>query len=74
MSKDFKDCTFVPGMTFTIEPIVTMASTDEYLSMGQDQFTIGSPGNPSAQWEHLMLITETGCEVLTKRTEEKDLP
>ncbi len=24
----------------------------------------------SAQWEHTLLVTETGCEVLTKRQEE----
>ena len=57
-------------MAFTIEPIVTMASTKDMLMIGKDEFSIVSPGNPSCQWEHIILITETGCEVLTKRKEE----
>lgn len=38
--------------------------------MWGDNFTVISPDNPSAQWEHTILITETGCEVITKRDDE----
>ena len=57
-------------MSFTIEPIVTMFETEDTLVIGKDKFTIVSPGNPSCQWEHIILITDTGCEVLTKRKDE----
>lgn len=33
--------------------------------------TVVSPFNPSAQWEHSILITESGHEVLTLREGEK---
>lgn len=69
-----KDEILVPGMVFTIEPIITMAPTENVLAVGKDNFTIVAPGIPSSQWEHIILITETGCEVLTKRTEETQLP
>ena len=69
-SNEIPEVKLVPGMAFTIEPIVTMASTKEMLAMGTDNFSIVSPGNPSCQWEHIVLITDTGCEVLTKRQDE----
>ncbi|KRW98279.1 Peptidase M24, structural domain [Pseudocohnilembus persalinus] len=57
-----------PGMVFTIEPIFMM-KPGPYV-MWQDDFTILSPGVPSAQWEHMVMITEDGHEVLTKRDDE----
>jgi len=64
----------VPGMAFTIEPIFTMIDCGDYLAMGKDDWSIVAPGIPSSQWEHIILITETGCEVLTKRSDETFLP
>ncbi|CAD8155048.1 unnamed protein product [Paramecium octaurelia] len=58
----------VPGNVFTIEPVLLMRH-DQY-SMWKDNFTVVSPDNPSAQWEHMVLITEKGYEVLTKREDE----
>lgn len=60
-----------PGLAFTIEPIITMCETTDQLCMGKDRFSIVAPGIPSCQWEHTVLITETGCEVLTKRPDER---
>ena len=64
------DMVLVPGLAFTIEPILTMCKTDGLLAMGLDNFTIVAPGVPSSQWEHIVLITESGHEVLTRRPEE----
>lgn len=56
----------IPGMVFTIEPIVNLGS-DEYYTL-DDGWTIKScDGKQSAQFEHTILVTEEGCEVLTAR-------
>jgi methionyl aminopeptidase len=58
-----------PGMAFTIEPIVMMYPYKQ-LYMWDDNWTVSSPYNPSAQWEHIIYITETGHEILTFRENE----
>lgn len=53
-----------PGMTFTIEPMVTIGWPDiEVLDDGWTAVTVD--GSPSAQFEHTIAITEDGPEVLT---------
>ncbi len=59
----------VPGMAFTIEPIIMMYPYDE-LYMWEDNWTVIAENNPSAQWEHTILITESGYEILTFRKGE----
>jgi methionyl aminopeptidase len=59
-----------PGMAFTIEPIVMMYPYKE-LYMWEDGWSIVCPDNPSAQWEHTILITEKGHEILTFREGEE---
>jgi len=55
-----------PGMTFTIEPMIN-AGVREGILDPTDGWTVRTKdGKPSAQWEHTILITETGCEILTK--------
>jgi methionyl aminopeptidase len=55
----------VPGMTFTIEPMIN-AGTRKALIDPTDQWTARTAdGKPSAQWEHTLLITEEGYEILT---------
>jgi len=55
---------FKPGMTFTIEPIINM-STNKW-KMWNDGWTIVTAnGEMSATWEHSLLITDDGVEVLT---------
>ncbi len=57
-------------MTFTIEPVVCVKPYDE-LGILSDNWTIILPfDNPSAQWEHIILITENGHEILTLREGE----
>lgn len=54
-----------PGMTFTIEPMINAGVRTAVID-AQDQWTARtSDGKPSAQWEHTVLITPTGHEVLT---------
>lgn len=55
-----------PGMTFTIEPMIN-AGVREGIIDPVDGWTVRTKdGKPSAQWEHTILITETGHEILTK--------
>lgn len=59
-----------PGMVFTIEPILTLMDSRKILYMGSDNFSYVSLCNPSAQWEHMVLVTEDQPEVLTIRENE----
>jgi methionyl aminopeptidase len=53
------------GMTFTIEPMIN-AGTRESIIDKKDHWTARTAdGEPSAQWEHTILITPTGHEILT---------
>ena len=54
-----------PGMTFTIEPMINAGDPAAVID-AKDHWTARTPdGKPSAQWEHTVLITETGYEILT---------
>jgi methionyl aminopeptidase len=55
-----------PGMIFTIEPMIN-AGVREGVLDSKDRWTVRTKdGKPSAQWEHTVLITESGYEVLTQ--------
>ena len=58
------DCLIVPGMTFTIEPMINMGvvEIEEHESDGWTIYT--ADRKPSAQWEYTILITEDGAEIL----------
>lgn len=59
------DILMVPGMIFTIEPMVNMGKADVYQD-DEDGWTIYTDdGKPSAQWEYTILVTEDGHEVLS---------
>jgi methionyl aminopeptidase len=54
-----------PGMTFTIEPMIN-AGRKEVKEFGNDGWTIVTKDHSlSAQWEHTVLVTEAGYEVMT---------
>jgi methionyl aminopeptidase len=55
-----------PGMTFTIEPMINLGSW-EVTILDDDWTAITKDGALSAQFEHTVLVTEDGCEVLTAR-------
>lgn len=58
------------GMTFTIEPMINLGKKD--IRTLADGWTVVTKDHQlSAQWEHTILVTETGYEVLTLRQEEK---
>jgi len=54
-----------PGMTFTIEPMINAGVRDGYIDAENQWTAYTEDGKPSAQWEHTLLITPTGHEILT---------
>jgi methionyl aminopeptidase len=55
-----------PGMTFTIEPMINVG-THKCEILEDDWTAVTLDGSLSAQFEHTILVTESGHEVLTKR-------
>jgi methionyl aminopeptidase len=57
------------GMTFTIEPMINAGKRN--VKILPDRWTVVTKDHKlSAQWEHTILVTATGAEVLTRREEE----
>ncbi len=54
------------GMTFTIEPMINLGSWQVRI-LDDDWTAVTEDGTLSAQFEHTLLVTPTGCEVLTAR-------
>ena len=62
--------TLEPGMTFTIEPMINAGKRQTKLNQ-KDGWTVTTrDGRLSAQWEHTLGVTEDGCEVFTRRSNE----
>jgi methionyl aminopeptidase len=60
----------VPGMTFTVEPMVNAGK--RHVRLLSDGWTVVTKDHSlSAQWEHTVLVTETGYEVLTLGAAER---
>ena len=58
------DTVIRPGMTFTIEPMITLGNGDWY--MWDDGWTVlTADGSRCAQFEHTLVVTDNGAEVLT---------
>ncbi len=55
----------VEGMTFTIEPMINAGVPDSTIDAHDKWTARTNDGKPSAQWEHLLVITASGCEILT---------
>lgn len=55
----------VPGMVFTIEPMINMGSAECYVDEGNGWTVYTEDGMPSAQWEVTVAVTENGYEVLS---------
>ena len=55
----------VEGQTFTIEPMLTLGTTKE-VAWSDEWTMVTADGNWTAQFEHTLLITKTGAEVLTR--------
>lgn len=60
-----------PGMTFTIEPMINQGS--RHVKIKKDGWTVVTKDRRlSAQWEHTLLVTDDGFEILTLREDERE--
>ncbi|WP_321426689.1 type I methionyl aminopeptidase [uncultured Bacteroides sp.] len=64
-AKKGKGMLLVPGMVFTIEPMINMGKYDVFVDEEDGWTVLTDDGLPSAQWEYTLAITETGTEILT---------
>ncbi len=55
----------VPGMVFTIEPMINMGDWRVFVDEDDDWTVVTGDELPSAQWEHTLLMTDAGVEILT---------
>lgn len=60
-----------PGMIFTIEPMIN-SGTSNCLILEDDWTVVTADQGLSAQYEHTVLVTRDGCEILTQLPEEED--
>ncbi len=69
-SPDIKDVQLSPGMIFTIEPMINAGK--RHIKLLPDKWTVVTKDHkPSAQWEHTLLVTQDGVEILTLGENEK---
>lgn len=67
-----KDVEIQAGMIFTIEPMINLGK--RHVKLKPDNWTVVTKDRSlSAQWEHTVLVTDYGFEILTKREEEGSL-
>lgn len=66
MTPDCENITLLEGMTFTIEPMINLGVYN-VITDSEDGWTVRTKdGSLSAQFEHTLLITDTGVEALTR--------
>ncbi len=64
--------TLVEGMTFTIEPMINQGAKE--VKLHRDGWTVTTKDRKlSAQFEHTILVTHNGYEILTLRDEEREI-
>lgn len=59
------DMMMVPGMIFTIEPMINIGTEEVFVDESDGWTIYTKDGKPSAQWEIMVLVTEDGHEVLS---------
>ena len=65
VSRPGTEMLMVPGMVFTIEPMVNLGTADIWTDEKNGWTVRTQDGRPSAQWESQVLVTEEGCELLS---------
>ena len=66
-TNDLPNVTLRSGMTLAIEPIIN-AGSKECRTLKDGWTVVTKDGSLSAQWEHTILVTNDGCEILTDRS------
>ncbi|GFP76321.1 methionyl aminopeptidase [Clostridium fungisolvens] len=60
------DMILVPGMVFTIEPMINAGSYELFIDPSDGWTALTKDGSLSAQWEHTILVTEDGLEIIAR--------
>lgn len=68
--KNENNLILAPGMTFTIEPMINAGTWKTKVNKSNGWTVTTADKQPSAQYEHTILITEDGCEILTHRPDD----
>lgn len=58
------------GMCFTIEPMINLGRANTILDKDDGWTVTTIDSKNSAQWEHTLVVTKTGCEILTLRKDD----
>ncbi len=64
VSKKGTEMLMVPGMVFTIEPMINMGAQEIFIDEEDGWTVYTDDGSPSAQWEIQLVVTEDGYEIL----------
>lgn len=64
VSKQGTGMLLVPGLVFTVEPMINMGKAEISVNKDDNWTVYTLDGKPSAQWEKTVLVTETGYEIL----------
>ncbi len=56
----------VPGMVFTIEPMINAGSNEIFIDEDDGWTVLTDDDSLSAQWEHTILVTEDGIEIIAR--------
>ncbi len=56
----------VPGMVFTIEPMINAGSNEIFIDEDDGWTVLTDDDSLSAQWEHTILVTEDGIEIISR--------
>ena len=65
LSNRGEDMVMAPGLMFTIEPMINMGTAQIYTDKENGWEVYTADGQPSAQWEIQVLVTEDGAEVIS---------
>ncbi|WP_077866854.1 methionyl aminopeptidase [Clostridium saccharobutylicum] len=60
------DMVLAPGMVFTIEPMINAGSHEIFIDENNGWTALTADGYLSAQWEHTVLVTEEGMEIISR--------
>lgn len=60
------DMILVPGMVFTIEPMINAGSHEVFIDEDNGWTAFTKDGSLSAQWEHTIFVTEDGVEIISR--------
>lgn len=60
------DMILVPGMIFTVEPMINAGGYEVFIDEDNGWTAFTKDGSLSAQWEHTVLVTEDGVEIISR--------